>query len=166
MQTIYLAAGCFWGAQRFFDQFEGVVRTEVGYANGPTENPTYQEVCRDSGHAETVRIDFDENVITLREILDDYFLVIDPVSVNKQGGDEGIQYRTGIYYEDEALLPVIREKCREVESSLGMPLAIEVEPLRNFYTAEEYHQKYLVKNPSGYCHIPTAMFSLGSRKKH
>ncbi|MBQ7064586.1 MAG: peptide-methionine (S)-S-oxide reductase MsrA [Firmicutes bacterium] len=166
MQTIYLAAGCFWGAQRFFDQFEGVVRTEVGYANGPTENPTYQEVCRDSGHAETVRIDFDENVITLREILDDYFLVIDPVSVNKQGGDEGIQYRTGIYYEDEALLPVIREKCREVESSLGMPLAVEVEPLRNFYTAEEYHQKYLVKNPSGYCHIPTAMFSLGSRKKH
>ena len=97
MKTIYLAGGCFWGVQRFFDQFDGVVRTETGYANGPEQAPTYQDVCADSGHAETVRIDYDESRITLEELLDDYFMVIDPTSVNKQGHDEGIQYRTGIY---------------------------------------------------------------------
>lgn len=160
METIYLAGGCFWGTQKFFDQFDGVVRTEVGYANGPDTAPSYEDVCRSSGHAETVFIEYDESRIGLKDLLRYYFMVIDPVSVNRQGHDIGIQYRTGIYYTDPAMLPAIKEVCAEVEKSVGQPLAVEVEPLRNFYSAEEYHQKYLDKNPGGYCHIPAAMMEL------
>ncbi len=96
METIYLAGGCLWGMQKFIDQFQGVARTEVGYANGPDKAPSYQEVCRSSGHAETVRVDYDETVLPLEKLLDCYFLVIDPLSVNRQGEDAGIQYRTGV----------------------------------------------------------------------
>ena len=160
MKTLYLAGGCFWGAQRFFDQFDGVTHTEVGYANGPTENPTYKDVCASSGHAETVRVDFDESVISPSQILEYYFMIIDPTSVNKQGGDEGVQYRTGIYYEDDSLLPVIEAACGKVAANIGKSLAVEVKPLENFYTAEEYHQKYLVKNPTGYCHVAPWLLNL------
>ncbi len=160
MKEIYLAGGCFWGVQRFFDQFEGVERTEVGYANGPDRAPSYQDVCGGSGHAETVRIGYDERIISLTELLDRYFLVIDPVSVNRQGGDSGIQYRTGIFYTDAGQLPEIRAVCDREQKRAGAPLAVEVAPLSNFFSAEEYHQKYLEKNPGGYCHIPKAMFNL------
>nr|AHF24974.1 peptide-methionine (S)-S-oxide reductase [uncultured bacterium Contig1753] len=160
MKTIYLAGGCFWGMQQFFDQFDGVVRTEVGYANGPNRAPSYEEVCDDSGHAETLRIDYDESVISLTGLLDYYFMVIDPLSVNRQGHDEGIQYRTGIYYTDETQLPEIEAVYRKEEEKVGAKLAVELEPLRNFYPAEEYHQKYLVKNPGGYCHIPAGYLHL------
>ena len=159
-KTIYIAGGCFWGTQKYFDQFEGVISTEVGYANGPSENPTYEEVCNDSGHAETVKIEYEDSAITLDDIIGFYLMIVDPTSVNKQGGDEGIQYRTGIYYTDEAQLPVIEKRMKVLEESIGQKSAIEVKKLENFYTAEEYHQKYLVKNPTGYCHIPAAMFSL------
>lgn len=159
-KTIYLAGGCFWGVQKYFDQFGGVITTEVGYANGPDEAPTYQEVCASSGHAETVKINYDPEVISLTDILNYYFMVIDPLSVNRQGNDRGIQYRTGVYYTDESLLPKIEAVFKEQEEKVGSKLAVEVEPLRNFYTAEEYHQKYLDKNPGGYCHIPKAMFGL------
>ena len=164
MRTIYLAGGCFWGMQQFFDQFPGVLRTETGYANGPDRAPTYQEVCADSGHAETLRIDYDESVISLPRLLDYYFLVIDPLSVNRQGHDEGIQYRTGIYYPDPALLPEIEEVYRAEEKKAGAKLAVELEPLRNFFPAEEYHQKYLEKNPGGYCHIPRSMMHLQEKQ--
>ena len=160
MKTIDLAGGCFWGMQQFFDQFDGVVRTEVGYANGPDKAPTYEEVCADSGHAETLRIDYDETVISLNALLDYYFMVIDPLSVNRQGHDEGIQYRTGIYWTDEKQLPEIEAVYREKEKAVGAKLAVELEPLRNFFSAEEYHQKYLVKNPGGYCHIPSGYLHL------
>ena len=160
MKTIYLAGGCFWGTQKFFDQFDGVVRTEVGYANGPDSAPTYQDVCRSSGHAETVLIEFDEERVSLAELLRYYFMVIDPVSVNRQGHDIGIQYRTGIYYTDPDMLPVIREICDEEAEKIGAPLAVEVGPLVNFFPAEEYHQKYLDKNPGGYCHIPASFLNL------
>ena len=160
MNTIYLAGGCFWGMQQFFDQFDGVVRTEVGYANGPDKAPSYEEVCADSGHAETLRIDYDEAVISLSDLLRYYFMVIDPLSVNRQGHDEGIQYRTGIYYTDEKLLPEIRKIYDAEEKKAGAKLAVELEPLRNFFSAEEYHQKYLVKNPGGYCHIPGSLLRL------
>ncbi len=160
MKTIYLAGGCFWGMQQFFDQFGGVIRTEVGYANGPEKAPSYEEVCADSGHAETLRIDYDEQAITLTALLDYYFMVIDPLSVNRQGHDEGIQYRTGIYYTDASLLPEIEAVYRKEEEKAGAKLAVELEPLRNFYPAEEYHQKYLVKNPGGYCHIPSGYLHL------
>jgi len=161
MKEIYLAGGCFWGMQKFIDQFEGVLSTEVGYANGPEgKAPSYQDVCNDSGHAETVRVAYDESRISLTELLNFYFMVIDPLSVNRQGHDEGIQYRTGIYYTDESMLPEIREVYNAEEQKTGAPLAVELEPLRNFYSAEEYHQKYLDKNPGGYCHIPEKYFSI------
>lgn len=174
-KTIYLAGGCFWGTQKFFDQFEGVVSTEVGYANGPEDAnsrddkngpaaaPSYQDVCNNSGHAETVRIDYDDSVLSLTDLLNYYFLVIDPLSVNRQGGDVGIQYRTGIYYTSEEQLPEIEAVYREQEEKAGARLAVELEPLRNFYSAEEYHQKYLDKNPGGYCHIPARYFHLQSK---
>ena len=160
MKTIYLAGGCFWGTQKYFDQFTGVLRTEVGYANGPDRSVSYEEVCSDSGHAETVLIEYDEEILPLKKLLGYYFMVIDPTSVNRQGGDEGIQYRTGIYYTEEEQLPEIREVCDRVYGEVGAPLAVEVEPIRNFFTAEEYHQKYLDKNPTGYCHIPKRMFEI------
>ena len=161
MKTIYLAGGCFWGLQKFFDQFAGVIQTEVGYANGPDKAPSYQEVCADSGHAETVRVDYDDAVLPLEKLLDYYFLVIDPLSVNRQGHDEGIQYRTGIYYTDETQLGAIRTVYSREEKKAGAPLAVAVEPLRNFFSAEEYHQKYLEKNPGGYCHIAPEFYTLG-----
>ena len=160
MQTIYLAGGCFWGVQKYFDQFDGVLTTEVGYANGPEEAPSYRDVCNSSGHAETVKIEYDPEVISLTELLGYYFMVVDPLSVNKQGNDCGIQYRTGIYYTDENQLPEIKDVYKEQEEKAGAELAVEMEPLKNFYTAEEYHQKYLDKNPGGYCHIPRNMFSV------
>ena len=158
MDTIYLAGGCFWGMQKYFDQFDGIVETEVGYANGPDAAPTYRDVCNDSGHAETLRIVYDERQISLEQILNDYFKVIDPISVNRQGHDEGIQYRTGIYYTDERQLPAIRKFYAREEETAGQKLAVTLEPLRNFFSAEEYHQKYLDKNPGGYCHIPNSFF--------
>ena len=161
MSTIYLAGGCFWGLQKFFDQFDGVTATEVGYANGPDRAPTYEEVCGDSGHAETVRIEYDGSAVSLSELLKYYFMVIDPLSVNRQGHDEGIQYRTGIYYTDPAQLPEIEAVYRAEEEKAGARLAVELEPLRNFFSAEEYHQKYLDKNPGGYCHIPQQYFRIG-----
>lgn len=158
MKTIYLAGGCFWGMQKYFDQFPGVAETEAGYANGPDRAPTYQDVCGSSGHAETVRIVYDEGKITLTELLRAYFLVIDPLSVNQQGEDRGIQYRTGIYYAGEDQLEEIRRVYGEEEKKAGRKLAVEVLPLKNFFSAEEYHQKYLDKHPGGYCHIPQRFF--------
>ena len=160
MKTIYLAGGCFWGMQKFLDQFEGVEETEAGYANGPDEKPAYQDVCRSVGHAETVKVDYDPAVLSLAKLLEYYFMVIDPLSVNRQGHDTGIQYRTGIYYTDSDQLPEICAVYEEQEQKAGAKLAVELEPLKNFYPAEEYHQKYLDKNPAGYCHIPNHFFNL------
>ena len=160
MKTIYLAGGCFWGMQKFLDQFDGVIETEVGYANGPEPAPSYQDVCRSSGHAETVRIVYDPDRISLTELLNYYFLVIDPLSLNRQGGDSGIQYRTGIYYTEEGQFPEIEAVYQSEEEKAGASLAVELLPLENFFPAEEYHQKYLDKNPGGYCHIPSRYFAL------
>ena len=164
MKTIYLAGGCFWGAQRFFDQFEGVSETEVGYANGPSDQTDYKAVCASSGHAETVRVRFDESVISVGKLLEYYFMIIDPLSVNKQGEDEGVQYRTGIYYDDESLLPAIREAYEKEQAKYDRPMAVELLPLENFCGAEEYHQKYLVKNPTGYCHVPFWLLNLNKKE--
>lgn len=165
-QEIYLAGGCFWGTEHFFKQVTGVLATEVGYANGHIDNPTYQDVCTDlTGFAETVHVTYDDEVASLRFLLDMYFKAIDPLSVNRQGHDVGTQYRTGIYYTDPSQLPVIEAKCREVSTELFEPIAVEVEPLRNFYAAEDYHQDYLDKNPSGYCHLPLELFEMARKAK-
>ena len=163
MERIYLAGGCFWGLQKFFDQFEGVERTEVGYANGPDAAPSYQEVCASSGHAETVLVEYDEKKIGLEKLLDYYFMVIDPLSYNRQGMDMGVQYRTGVFYTDEAQLPAIKKVFAREEEKAGQKLAVLLEPLKNFFSAEEYHQKYLEKNPGGYCHIPPRYYGLEDR---
>ena len=161
MKEIYFAGGCFWGTEHYFKLVNGVVETEVGYANGHTENPTYQDVCTDkTGFAETVRIGYDPEVISLEFLTEMYFKAIDPTSVNQQGHDKGTQYRTGIYYTDQADLPEIESVYRSQEQKAGAKLAVELMPLTNFFSAEEYHQKYLDKNPGGYCHIPKAMFEL------
>ena len=159
MKTIYLAGGCFWGLQKYMDQFDGVVATSVGYANGKTENPTYEDVkSQQSDHSETVEVIYDPSLMPLKEILEKYYLVIDPTSLNKQGEDEGRSYRTGIYYTDPADLKVIEEVTSAEQKHHDEKIVVEIEPLRNFYDAEEYHQKYLEKNPGGYCHIGGCFF--------
>ena len=133
----------------------------MGYANGHTAQPTYKEVCTDkTGFAETVRVVYDPSRVGLRFLLRMYFKAIDPVSVNQQGHDVGTQYRTGIYYSDELDRHIIDEVYAEVQSRYEEPLAVERQPLQNFYTAEEYHQDYLDKNPDGYCHLPLSLFKM------
>ncbi len=154
MKEIALAGGCFWGVDEYFSRKKGVISTKAGYANGIKENPTYNEVCTGrTGHAETVLVKYDEAVITLEEILEKFFKVIDPTILNRQGNDRGTQYRTGIYYLDEADIPKIEEFIESKRSEYSAPIVTEILPLKNFYDAEEYHQDYLKKNPRGYCHI-------------
>ena len=159
MKTIYLAGGCFWGVQHYFDQFDGILKTIVGYANGKTQNPEYKDVKAGlTGHAETLEIQYDDKTISLSKILDLYFDIIDPVSVNQQGEDIGISYRTGIYYTNESDLEIIQNKTNEIQKNYQEKVVVEIQPLDNFYEAEEYHQKYLEKNPQGYCHIGQCFF--------
>lgn len=158
-RDIYLAGGCFWGAEHFFKQLDGVVFTEVGFANGHTVAPTYKEVYTDTtGHAETVHVRYDSGRVGLKFLLRMFFKAIDPTSLNKQGEDEGTRYRTGIYYTDAADLPKIREILDEEQQKVAAPIVVEVEPLQAFYKAEAYHQDYLDKNPDGYCHLPLELF--------
>ena len=152
MAEIYLAGGCFWGLEEYFSRISGVLQTSVGYANGQVETTNYQ-LIKETDHAETVQVIYDEKVVSLREILLYYFRVIDPLSVNQQGNDRGRQYRTGIYYKDEEDLPIINTVVREQELLIGRKIAVEVEKLRHYILAEDYHQDYLKKNPGGYCHI-------------
>ena len=152
MAEIYLAGGCFWGLEEYFSRIFGVLQTSVGYANGQVETTNYQ-LIKETDHAETVQVVYDEKVVSLREILLYYFRVIDPLSVNQQGNDRGRQYRTGIYYKDEEDLPTINTVVREQELLIGCKIAVEVEKLRHYILAEDYHQDYLKKNPGGYCHI-------------
>ena len=152
MAEIYLAGGCFWGLEEYFSRIEGVKKTTVGYANGQVESTNYQ-LIHQTDHAETVHLIYDEKRISLREILLYYFRVIDPLSVNKQGNDVGRQYRTGVYYTDEGDKAVIEQVFAEQEKQLGQKIAVELEPLRHYVLAEDYHQDYLKKNPGGYCHI-------------
>ena len=152
MAEIYLAGGCFWGLEEYFSRISGVLETSVGYANGQVETTNYQ-LIKETDHAETVQVIYDEKAVSLREILLYYFRVIDPLSVNQQGNDRGRQYRTGIYYLDEEDLPTIYALVQEQERMLGRKIAVEVEKLRHYILAEDYHQDYLKKNPGGYCHI-------------
>lgn len=154
MNEIYFAGGCFWGVEEYFSRINGVVETKVGYANGTKENPTYEEVCTGTTrHAETVYIRYDESVITLEELLQKFFNIIDPTSLNRQGGDIGNQYRTGVYYVNEKDKNIIAKYMDEIQKNYKEKIVTELLPLSSFYLAEEYHQKYLKKNPNGYCHI-------------
>ena len=166
LKEIYLAGGCFWGTEHYFKQISGVKQTQVGYANGITEDPTYEEVCTDKTQfAETVRVVYNPDEVSLQFLLALYFKAIDPLSVNQQGHDKGTQYRTGIYYTDVADLPTIDEAYAREQQKHNQPLAVEKQPLENFYPAEEYHQDYLDKNPTGYCHLPQALFDYARQAK-
>ncbi len=159
-KEIYLAGGCFWGTEHFFKQIAGVVSTEVGFANGHTDNPTYEQVYTDTtGYAETVHVVYDPARVSLEFLLQMFFIAIDPTSLNKQGHDEGTRYRTGIYYTDAGDRSMIEKVFAEEESKYSEPLVVECEPLKAFYPADEYHQDYLDKHPDGYCHLPKALFS-------
>lgn len=163
MKTIYLAGGCFWGVERYFSLAKGIVSTEVGYANGTKDNPKYEDLKKGLDDAsETVKIIYDEKVISLEKILELYLRVVDPYSINKQGEDEGVQYRSGIYYLDEEDKKIIVNYFKSISLK---DYAIEILPLRKFYEAEEYHQKYLEKNPYGYCHINMEFLKDDERKK-
>lgn len=154
MKEIIVAGGCFWGVQRYYDLLKGVVATEVGYANGKIENPTYQQVkTGETDFCEVVKITYDETVITLEKIIEHLFRFIDPTSLNQQGEDIGTQYRTGIYYQTETDRDIARNYIVKRQNDYNEPIVVEVEQLLNYYPAETYHQKYLVKNPTGYCHV-------------
>ena len=151
MKTIYLAGGCFWGVEKYFSLVKGVIDTEVGYANGHKNNPKYEDLkCGLDDASETVKITYDENILSLNKLLELYLRVVDPYSFNKQGEDTGLQYRTGVYYIDDNDLEIINDYFND---HLNDGHFIEVCKLKSFYKAEEYHQQYLNKNPTGYCHI-------------
>ncbi len=163
-KELYLAGGCFWGTEQYLSGIPGVLSTEVGYANGNTPSPTYEEVCRsNTGHAETVKVIYDDDQVSLPFLLDLYYEVVNPVSINRQGGDIGRQYRTGIYYTDRADEAPIRVSIAALQKNYREKIAIEVRPLENYYPAEAYHQKYLEKNPGGYCHIAPSKFDQARR---
>lgn len=151
-RIIYLAGGCFWGLEAYMERIQGVTDAVSGYANGKGDTTNYQ-LLHATDHAETVKVTYDPNKISLDKLLQYYFRVIDPTSINKQGNDRGRQYRTGIYYQNEQDKAVIEAALKTLQSKYQEPIQIEVEPLKNYVEAEEYHQDYLKKNPNGYCHI-------------
>ena len=160
-RVIYLAGGCFWGVSEFFSRIPGVYSTITGYANSKVENPRYKQVkAQETDAAETVEVRYDNAVITLEELLHAFFLIIDPLSVNRQGEDSGRSYRTGVYFTDPKDEVVIRKAFSEVEERLHQKIAVECQRLGNFYKAEEYHQDYLKKNPTGYCHVDFAKLKI------
>lgn len=154
LKEIYLAGGCFWGVEKYFSLIKGVVETSVGYANGTYHQPAYQEVCRGEGNfAETVKVVYDSERVSLDFLLQMYYDIIDPTLLNRQGPDRGVQYRTGIYYTDPADEEIVRRSLMDLQSKFIETIQVEGESLKNYYRAEEYHQSYLDKNPGGYCHI-------------
>ena len=158
MKEIYLAGGCFWGMEHALGMLHGIIETETGYANGTTEKPTYQEVCSDTtGHRETVRVVYDPDKVRLSTILKAYFICIDPTQKDRQAGDIGTQYQTGIYTTDEESAETVRDYLKEERKKYPV-FYTEYGPLKSFWPAEQYHQKYLMKNPGGYCHVSVGEF--------
>ena len=149
-----MAGGCFWGIEAFISRLKGVNQTEVGYANGRDLAPTYEKVCTGkTGHAETVKVTYNPEIISLDEILENFYKIIDPYSKNRQGADIGTQYRTGIYWQEEFQKDIVIDFLKQKQRKSTKPIAIEAYPISSFYPAEMYHQKYLEKNPQGYCHV-------------
>lgn len=154
IKKIYLAGGCFWGVEAYMKRINGVIDANSGYANGITENPTYEDVIYNgTGHAETLEVIYNSEKISLETLLKYYFRIIDPTSLNKQGNDKGTQYRTGIYYTDLEDKEIIEKEITLLQKNYPKKIMVEVTPLIRFDLAEDYHQDYLKKNPNGYCHI-------------
>lgn len=154
MKSIVVAGGCFWGVEAYMSKINGVIETTVGYANGIQQNPTYEEVCGGkTGHTEACMLVYDESIVSLEEILNKFWGIIDPTVLNRQGPDIGSQYRTGIYYSHDSDIDIILRTRDKVQRKYDKAIVTEIQPLSHFYHAEDYHQKYLQKNPGGYCHI-------------
>lgn len=154
LREIFFAGGCFWGVESYFSQVPGVRSATVGYANGDTANPSYQEVCTGkTGHAETVHLVYDPDQVSLQTLTEHFFLIINPLTLNRQGNDSGSQYRSGVYYTDESDLELLQQVRDAEQEKYTAPIQTELLPLRCYYLAEDYHQDYLEKNPGGYCHI-------------
>lgn len=165
-QTIYFAGGCFWGTEHFFKQIEGVTATCAGYANSIVPDPSYKEVCTGRTEAaECVRVDYDSSKIDLQFLIQLYLMTIDPTTVNRQGNDVGTQYRTGIYFTNAGQQKIALAELAKEAQLYSAPIAVEVMPIRNFYPAEPYHQDYLDKNPTGYCHINPQLFAIARKAR-
>ncbi|HJV62422.1 MAG TPA: peptide-methionine (S)-S-oxide reductase MsrA [Albitalea sp.] len=151
--TITLAGGCFWCLEAVFDRVQGVTAVESGYANGEVRNPSYEQVCTgNTGHAEVVRVSFDTSKISLRDILEIFFTIHDPTTLNRQGSDVGTQYRSGIYFHDAEQEKIARDVLAEVNAHHGGRVVTELAPVHNYSRAEDYHQRYFENNPNqGYC---------------
>lgn len=154
MRKIWLAGGCFWGVEAYFQQLKGVLNTRVGYAQGEMDDPTYHQVCSGTtGHTEVCELTYDELIIPLEKVLDHFFRIINPTTLNRQGPDQGSQYRSGIYYGDDREKETIIDFLRDMQAYYSDDIVVEVEPVKNFYPAEEYHQQYLQNTIGGYCHV-------------
>ena len=164
MKKIILAGGCFWGIQAYFDKVNGVKNTEVGYIDGDFPNPTYEQVCNGSNHAEAVKIEYDDSQVTLNHLLDHFFQIIDPTTINRQGNDIGRQYRTGIFYDNQEDLDIVNQYLKKIQVNYKKTIRTEVKKAEEFYPAESYHQKYLKKNPCGYCHIDLDLVDENDKK--
>jgi len=159
-QVATLAGGCFWCFEAVYDELKGVIRVDSGYAGGHVANPSYQQVCTGrTGHAEVVQITFDPGAVSFRDLLDIFFAIHDPTTLNRQGADVGPQYRSAIFYHDEAQRAAAAQAIREIEA-MGIwadPIVTEVVPIETFYPAEEYHRDYFKRNPyQGYCQVVIA----------
>ena len=158
ISTIFLGAGCYWGVEAYFQNVSGVLDTEVGYSGGKTEYPSYEMVCTGTaGHAEVVKVVFDSEIITLNEVLRHFERIHDPTSPNRQGNDIGTQYRSVIFTstpQDTQTAVIWKE---EAGKNYSKPITTEISILDYFYPAEEYHQNYLTKNPTGYCHVDISL---------
>ena len=160
---IYVAGGCFWGVQAYYDKLKGVISTKVGYANGNIENPKYEQLKRhEATHVEAVEVIFDNDIISLEKILEHLLRIIDPYELNHQGEDFGIQYRTGVYYLNNTQEKIVKEYFKKVDEK--NEFKVELLPLIHFYDAETYHQKYLEINPNGYCHINFGLIKDNEKK--
>lgn len=165
MKKIVLAGGCFWGVEEYYRRLKGVGETRVGYAQGIIENPSYQDVCSGrTNHAEVAEIEYDPTVISFEMVLEHLFRIIDPTSLNKQAHDVGTQYRVGVYPDNDEEIELVKAFIQKRQADYSKPIVLEVERLRDFYDAETYHQKYLVKNPGGYCHVNMNLIRPEERK--
>ncbi len=154
LKEIYFAGGCFWGVEEYFSRIPGVYDVTSGYGNGNTENPTYKDVCTgNTGFAETVHVQYDPAIVSLKTLTEQFFKIINPLSKNKQGNDVGSQYRSGVYYTSEEDKAIIKSVFDSEQQKYDNEIVTELLPFKNYYLAEDYHQDYLKKNPNGYCHI-------------
>jgi len=160
LHTVTLAGGCFWCLEAVFDEVKGVHSVESGYAGGHVDNPSYRAVCNgDTGHAEVIQVHFDPNIVTYRDLLNVFFAIHDPTTLNRQGGDVGTQYRSAIFYHDDEQKMIAEELIRDLNSQQiwDRPIVTEVAKLDKFYMAEDYHQEYFARNPyQPYCQAVVA----------